>query len=184
MAKVEKDVCYQILSFELWRNLVVYNTRLLLTNKFILELFWRAIYSTIKGRIACWSKYCSWRLCRSQRKKIEIYEEINEGIIIEQGPEIKINVEEINENPSIHKDLEVEIVKTIKEEIIEEIVNDFDEIKLDDCNIQTPIVFNGKHWNKVYWFYWVGKIWFDHWLLCAPKVGWMGWASLGLTIYL
>ena len=143
MANDEKDVCYQILSFGLWRNLVVYNTRLLLAKKFILKLFLRAIYSTIKGRIACWSKYCSWRLCRSQRKKIEIYEEINEGIIIEEDHEIKINVEEINEDPSIRKDLEVEIVKTIKEEIIEEVVNDFDEIKLDDCNIQTPIILMG-----------------------------------------
>ena len=93
MANDEKDVCYQILSFGLWRNLDVYNTRLLLAKKFILKLFLRAIYSTIKGRIACWSKYCSWRLCRSQRKKIEIYEEINEGIIIEESLEIKINVE-------------------------------------------------------------------------------------------
>ena len=46
-------------------------------------------------------------------------------------------MEEINEIPSIHKDLKVKI--TIKEEIIEEIVSDLDEIKLDDCNIQTPI---------------------------------------------
>ena len=30
MAKDEKDACYQILSFGLSRNLVVYNTRLLL----------------------------------------------------------------------------------------------------------------------------------------------------------
>ena len=54
-------------------------------------------------------------------------------------------MEKINEDPSIHKDLEVEIVNIIKEEIIEEIVNDFNEIKLDDCNIQTPIFFNGRH---------------------------------------
>ena len=47
---------------------------------------------------------------------------------------------EINEDSSIHKDLEVEIVETIEEEIIEEVVNDLDEIKLDDCNIQTPII--------------------------------------------
>ena len=49
-------------------------------------------------------------------------------------------MEEINEDPIIEKDLEVEIVETIKEEIIEEVVNDLDEIKLDDCNIQTPII--------------------------------------------
>ena len=52
-------------------------------------------------------------------------------------------MEEINEDPSIHKDLEVEIVETIKEEIIEEVVNDLDKIKLDDCNIQTPIILVG-----------------------------------------
>ena len=74
---------------------------------------------------------------KSKKKNIEIYEEINEGIIIEEDHEIKINVEEINEDPSIHKDLKVKI--TIKEEIIEEIINDLNEIKLDDCNIQTPI---------------------------------------------
>ena len=39
MAKDEKDTCYQILSFGLLRNLVVYNTRLLLAKKFILKLF-------------------------------------------------------------------------------------------------------------------------------------------------
>ena len=41
-------------------------------------------------------------------------------------------MEEINEDPIIEKDLEVEIVETIKEEIIEEVVNDLDEVKLDD----------------------------------------------------
>ena len=49
-------------------------------------------------------------------------------------------MEKINEDPIIEKNLEVEIVETIKEEIIEEVVNDLDEIKLDDCNIQTPII--------------------------------------------
>ena len=76
---------------------------------------------------------------KSKKKNIEIYEEINEGIIIEEDHEIKINVEEINEDPSIHKDLEVKIVETIKDEIIKEAVNNLDEIKLEDCNIQTPI---------------------------------------------
>ena len=76
---------------------------------------------------------------KSKKKNIEIYEEINEGIIIEEDHEIKINVKEINEDPSIHKDLEVKIVETIKDEIIKEAVNNLDEIKLDDCNIQTPI---------------------------------------------
>ena len=75
-----------------------------------------------------------------KEENIEIFEEINEDLVIEEEPEIKI-VEEINEDPIIEKDLEVEIVETIKEEV----ANDLDEIKLDDCNIQTPIVFNGRH---------------------------------------
>ena len=61
---------------------------------------------------------------------------------VKEESEIKI-VEEINEDPIIEKDLEVEIVETIKEEIIEEVVNNLDEIKLDDCNIQTPIILLG-----------------------------------------
>ena len=52
-------------------------------------------------------------------------------------------MEETNENPIIKKDLELEIAETIKEEIIEEVVNGLDEIKLDDCNIQTPIILLG-----------------------------------------
>ena len=34
------------------------------------------------------------------------------------------------------KDLEVKIVATIKEEIIEEVVNDLNEIKLDDSTLK------------------------------------------------
>ena len=52
-------------------------------------------------------------------------------------------MKEINEDPIIEKDLEVEIVETIKEEIIEEVVNDLDEVKLDDCNVQVPIILVG-----------------------------------------
>ena len=52
-------------------------------------------------------------------------------------------MEEINEDSSIEKDLEVEIVETIKKEIIEEVVNDLDEVKLDDCNVQAPIIYVG-----------------------------------------
>ena len=122
------------------KEILSYTIQDLLAKKFILKLFLRAIYSTINGRVASWSKYFSWRLYRSQRKNIEIYEEINEGIIIEEDHEIKNNVGEINEDPSIYKDLEVEIVETIKEKILEEVGNDLDEIKLDDCNNQTPII--------------------------------------------
>ena len=74
-------------------------------------------------------------------KNIEVYEEVHEDLIIEE-PKIKF-VEEINEDSSIEKDLEVEIVETIKKEIIEEVVNDLDEVKLDDCNVQAPIIYVG-----------------------------------------
>ena len=77
-----------------------------------------------------------------KEENIEIFEEINEGFVIEEKPEIKI-VKEINENPIIEKNLEAEIVETIKEEIIEEVVNDLDEVKLDDCNVQVPIILVG-----------------------------------------
>ena len=52
-------------------------------------------------------------------------------------------MEEINEDPIIEKDLKVKIVETNKEEIIEEVVNDIDEVKLDDCNIQASIILVG-----------------------------------------
>ena len=77
-----------------------------------------------------------------KEENIEIFEEINEDLVIEEEPEIKI-VEEINEDPIMEKDFEVEIVEAIKEEIIEEVVNDLDEVKLDDCNVQTSIVLAG-----------------------------------------
>ena len=77
-----------------------------------------------------------------KEENIEIFQKINEGLVIEEELEIKIE-EEINENPIIKKDHEVEIVETINEEIIEEIVNDLDEVKLDDCNVQAPIVLVG-----------------------------------------
>ena len=73
---------------------------------------------------------------------------INEGLVIEEEPKIKI-VEEINEDPII-QNLEVEIVETIKEEIIEEVVNDLNEVKLDDCNVQAPIILVGDTKKKVY----------------------------------
>ena len=48
-----------------------------------------------------------------KEENIEIFQEINEGLVIEEKREIKI-VEEINEDPIIEKDLEIEIVETIK----------------------------------------------------------------------
>ena len=77
-----------------------------------------------------------------KEKNIEIFKEINEDLVIEEEPEIKI-VEKINENPIIEKDLEVVILETIKEEIIGEVVNNLDEVKLDNCNVQAPIILVG-----------------------------------------
>ena len=34
-------------------------------------------------------------------------------------------------------------METIKEEIIKEVVNDLNKVKLDDCNIQAPIILVG-----------------------------------------
>ena len=83
--------------------------------------------------IFCWTTHFSWR---------KYSEEVHEDLITEEEPKIKI-VEEINEDPIIENNLEVKIVETIKEEIIEEVVNDLDEVKLDDCNIQAPIILVG-----------------------------------------
>ena len=52
-------------------------------------------------------------------------------------------MEEINEEPIIEKGLTVEIVETIKEEIIEAVVKNLDEVKLDDRNIHAPIILVG-----------------------------------------
>ena len=65
-------------------------------------------------------------------KNIEIFEEINEEIVIEEESEIKI-VEEINEDLIIEKDLEVEMAKTIEEVIKDESFKDLNEIKSYDC---------------------------------------------------
>ena len=92
-----------------------------MTKKFIFKLFWRAIYSTIKGRITCWRKY---EYVEVKDENIEIFQKINEGLIIEEEPKIKI-------------------VETIKKETIEEVVNDLVEVKLHDCNIQAPIILVG-----------------------------------------
>ena len=58
---------------------------------------------------------------KSKEEDIEIFEEINESIIIEEDPKIK-NVEEINEDPIIKKYLEVKTIETTKKEIKEKIV--------------------------------------------------------------
>ena len=52
-------------------------------------------------------------------------------------------MEEINEDLIIEKDLKVKIVETIKKEIIEKVVNNLNEVKLDDHNIHAPIILVG-----------------------------------------
>ena len=61
---------------------------------------------------------------------------------MEEEFEIKI-VDEINENTIIEKDHEVEIVETIKDEIIEEVVNDLNQVKFDDYKVQALIILVG-----------------------------------------
>ena len=80
-----------------------------------------------------------------KEENIDISKNINESLIIEEELEIKI-VEEIDENPIIEKYLEVkmaEMVETIQDEIEEESFKDLDEVKLGDCNIQSPIILVG-----------------------------------------
>ena len=55
-----------------------------------------------------------------KEQNIENSEEMNEDLVMEEDPKIKIIVEESNEDPIIEKDLEVVIVETIKEEIEDE----------------------------------------------------------------
>ena len=73
-----------------------------------------------------------------KEENIDISKDINEL-------EIKI-VEEIDENPITEKYLEVkmaEMVETIEDEIEEESFKDLDEVKLGDCNVQSPIILVG-----------------------------------------
>ena len=62
---------------------------------------------------------------------------------MEEDPKIKIIVEENNEDPIIEKGLEVEMVETIEDEIKEESFKDLDKVKLDDWNVQAPIILVG-----------------------------------------
>ena len=52
-----------------------------------------------------------------KEQNIEIFEEINEGLIMEVDCKIKIIVEENNEYPIIEKNLEVEMVETIEKKL-------------------------------------------------------------------
>ena len=60
-------------------------------------------------------------------QNIQISEEINECLVMEEDPKIKIIVEENNEDPIVEKGLEVEMVETIEDEIEEESFKDLNE---------------------------------------------------------
>ena len=75
-----------------------------------------------------------------KEQNIEIFEEINEGLIMEVDCKIKIIVEENNEYPIIEKNLEVEMVETIEKKIEEESFKDLNEIKSYDCQSQDPFI--------------------------------------------
>ena len=75
-----------------------------------------------------------------KEQNIEIFEEINEGLIMEVDCKIKIIVEKKNEYPIIEKNLEVEMVETIEEKIEEESFKDLNEIKSYDCQSQDPFI--------------------------------------------
>ena len=85
-----------------------------------------------------------------KEQNIEIFEKINEGLIMEEDPKIKIIVEENNEDPIIEKDLEFKMVETIEEEIEEDSFMDLNEIKLYDFQSQDPFIFGGKQYTEVY----------------------------------
>ena len=59
---------------------------------------------------------------------------------MEEIPKIKIIVGESNEDPIIEKDLEVEIVETIEEEIEDESFKNLNEIKSYDCQSQDSFI--------------------------------------------
>ena len=76
-------------------------------------------------------------------ENIDISKEINECLVMEEDPKIKIIVEENNEDAIIEKGLEVEMVETIDDEIGEESFKDLNKVKLDDCNVHAPIILVG-----------------------------------------
>ena len=53
------------------------------------------------------------------------------------------NIPPLKEELHVKENIVLEEYGEVKEEIIEEVVNDLDEIKLGDCNIQTPIILLG-----------------------------------------
>ena len=72
---------------------------------------------------------------KSKKKIQRFFEEINEGLVIEEKPEIKI-VEEIKKDHIIEKDLEIKMAETIEEEIVKE----FNKIESNDYQYQDPFI--------------------------------------------
>ena len=68
-----------------------------------------------------------------KEQNIEISKEI---LAMEENPQIKTIVKENNEDPITKKDLDVEMVETIEEEIEEESFKNLNEIKSYDCQSQ------------------------------------------------
>ena len=68
-----------------------------------------------------------------KEQNIEISKEI---LAMEENPQIKTIVKENNEDPITKKDLDVEMVETIVEEIEEESFKNLNEIKSYDCQSQ------------------------------------------------
>ena len=76
-----------------------------------------------------------------KEQNIENFEEVNyEGLVMEEDPKIKIIVEESNKDPIIEKDLEVEIVETVEEEIEDESFKNLNKIKSYNCKSQNPFI--------------------------------------------
>ena len=65
-----------------------------------------------------------------KEQNIEISKEI---LVMEEDPQVKIIVEENNEDLIIEKDLEVKMIETIEEEIEDESFKDLIEVKSHDC---------------------------------------------------
>ena len=74
-----------------------------------------------------------------KEQNIEISKEIIEGLVMED-PQIKIIVEENNEDPILEKDIEVKMVETIEEEIEQESFEDLNENKSFDYQFQDSFI--------------------------------------------
>ena len=117
MTKDEKYVCYQILSFGLWWTFVIYETILLWAKKNShLNYFEEPYIPPFREELHVEENFFFFETyIEVKEENIEISKEIyNEDLVIKEESKIK-NVEEINEDPSIHIDLEVEMVEIIKE---------------------------------------------------------------------